>query len=98
MHGASSAQSCATSELRTRQTKMVTQDPQKRCVAVDDDGLLPAVDGKQVAHSCQPPKIFRNLLFYHHCTLVLRNADHSDSASHSRHIPGASRLESNQIF
>src|SRR5579859_7799123 len=55
MHGASPAKPCTASELGARQTKIVPQDPQKRCIAGDDDGLLPAVDGQGVGHHVPSP-------------------------------------------
>jgi hypothetical protein len=45
VHGACAVQARAAPEFGPRQMKMITQDPQKRCFAIDGNGLDLTVHG-----------------------------------------------------
>jgi len=86
------AQPCAAPELRTGQTKMVTQDPQKRRIAANDDGLLPTVDGQRVALAASPRKSTETYCPYHHCTNWVRVhvTHHGNITAYPRLLSGLS--------
>jgi len=50
MHGAGAAESHPTAKLCTRQAEGIAQDPEKRCLRVDVNGLLSPIEGKSYGH------------------------------------------------